>query len=194
MAQKTLEKTYQPNLKTAYFKHIRPNLQKELGLKNIHQVPELEKIILNTGLGQAKTDKQVMEVATQTLSKISGQKPKVTLARMSVASFKLREGNPIGMMVTLRGERMYEFLERLINFVLPRMRDFRGVSFKSFDKNGHYSLGFRDQSIFPELTFEETRLAHGLQVTLVFRSSSPATSEKLLSHFGFKFEKRGTHG
>ena len=185
---------YKARLKAAYHETIRPQLLKDLGLKNIHQVPRLEKIVLNAGLGKAKSDKQVFERATNTLSRISGQRPQVTLARMSVASFKLRAGNKIGMMVTLRDNRMYEFLERLIEFVMPRLRDFRGARLKSFDRSGHYSIGFKEQSIFPELSFEETHPAHGLQATLVFKSRSAADSQALLEAFGCKFEKSAVSG
>ena len=180
---------YRARLKAAYYEAIRPQLVKDLGLNNLHQAPRLEKIILNAGLGRAKSEKQVFETAANTLGRISGQKPQVTLARMSVASFKLRTGNKIGMMVTLRDNRMYEFLERLIEFVMPRLRDFRGASLRSFDRSGNYSIGFREQSIFPELSFEETHPAHGLQATLVFRSRGAEDSRALLEAFGCKFEK-----
>ena len=128
-------------------------LQKELELKNVHQVPQLEKIVVNIGLGRAKDDKKVMEAATNTLRKITGQQPVETIAKNSIAGFKLREGNKIGLKVTLRGDRMYEFMDRLINIVLPRLRDFHGVSAKAFDKQGNYAIGYTDQSVFPELTF-----------------------------------------
>ncbi len=191
---KTIDNSYQPKLKADYYSKIRPKLKTDLKLKNIHEVPKLEKIILNAGLGRVKGDKQIFETAVNTLSKISGQKPKETVARMSVASFKLRTGNKIGLMVTLRGARMYEFLERLINLVMPRLRDFRGASLQSFDKSGHYSIGFREQSIFPELSFEETNPAHGLQATLVFSDSRSDYVRALLEEFGFKFEKTADSG
>ena len=185
---------YRARLKTAYLEEIRPKLLKELGLKNIHEVPRLEKITLNSGLGRVKGDKKVFETATNTLSRVSGQMPRATLARMSVASFKLRTGNRIGLMVTLRDNRMYEFLERLIELVMPRLRDFRGSSLKSFDRQGNYSIGFSEQSIFPELSFEETTLAHGLQATLVFKSKNPEHSRALLEAFGCRFEKTAASG
>ena len=181
--------SYQSQLKTDYYASIRPQLKKDLKLKNLHQVPRLEKIILNTGLGRAKDQKQVFTTAENTLAKISAQKPQITLARMSIASFKLRTGNKIGLMVTLRDDRMYEFLERLINVVMPRFRDFRGASLKSFDKQANYSLGFKEQALFPELSFEETNPAHGLQATLVFDKDNKAHNRALLEAFGFKFEK-----
>ena len=185
----TKSSIYQSQLKTEYYASIRPQLKKDLKLKNLHQVPLLEKIILNTGLGRTKDQKQVFTTAENTLAKISAQKPQITLARMSIASFKLRTGNKIGLMVTLRDDRMYEFLERLINVVMPRFRDFRGASLKSFDKQANYSLGFKEQALFPELSFEETNPAHGLQATLVFDKDDKAHNRALLEAFGFKFEK-----
>jgi large subunit ribosomal protein L5 len=164
-------------------------LQKELGLANANQVPRLEKIVLNVGLGRAKDDKKLMEVATNTLRKITGQQPIETVAKQSIASFKLREGNRIGLKVTLRDERMYEFLDRLINIVLPRLRDFHGVSNKAFDKSGNFALGLTDQSAFPELTFEETTTAHGMQVVFVIKCQQQEHSKALLQQLGMPFEK-----
>lgn len=164
-------------------------LKSELKLKNFHQVPRLEKIVLNVGLGRAKDDKRAMEVATNTIFKITGQKPMETVAKKSIAGFKLREGNKIGLKVTLRGERMYEFMDRLINVVLPRLRDFHGVSNKAFDKSGNFSLGLVDQSVFPELTFEETTTPHGIQVNFVISCEEAAHAKALLEKFGMPFEK-----
>lgn len=176
-------------LKDSYIKSYTKELQKELELSNVHEVPRLEKIVLNIGLGKAKDDKKVIEVAANTLTKITGQKPVETVAKQSIAGFKLREGNKIGLKVTLRDDRMYEFMDRLINVVLPRVRDFHGVSNKAFDKSGNYSLGLNDQSVFPELTFEETTTTHGLQVVFVIKSSGPADAKALLTKFGMPFEK-----
>ena len=164
-------------------------LQKELGLANVNQVPKLQKIVVNVGLGRAKEDKRAFEVAKNTITKITGQVPLETTARMSIASFKLREGMKIGMKVTLRGQKMYEFLDRLITIVLPRVRDFHGVPAKAFDQTGNYSLGFIDQSVFPELSFEETTTLHGLQINFVISSQSPEHSRALLEKFGMPFEK-----
>lgn len=185
----SVSKPYEARLKTLYKTKYRAELQKELALKNINDVPKLEKIVLNIGLGKAKDDKKMMEVATNTLRKISGQQPVQTIARMSIASFKLREGNIIGLKVTLRDQRMYEFLDRLINIVLPRLRDFHGVSLKSFDQSGNYSIGIPEQSVFPELSFEETTTPHGIQAIIVIDSKEPAHSQALLSKFGMPFEK-----
>ena len=141
-------------LKVAYNQQYVKELVDELGLANPNQVPRLEKIVINIGLGKAKDDKKVLETAANTLRKITGQQPIDTIAKLSIAAFKLREGNKIGLKVTLRGEKMYEFADRLINIVLPRLRDFHGVKEKAFDKSGNYSIGLTDQSVFPELTFE----------------------------------------
>lgn len=181
--------TTKARLREQYDGQFVTELQKDLALVNLHQVPRLEKIVLNIGLGRAKDDKKVMEAATNTLVKITGQQPVQTTARKSIAGFKLREGNKVGLRVTLRGERMYEFMDRLINIVLPRLRDFHGVSARAFDKGGNYSLGLTDQSVFPELTFEETTTAHGIQINFVIKSGSPEYSRALLEKFGLPFEK-----
>lgn len=176
-----LQKDYQDKFVT--------ELKKELELSNVHQVPRLQKIVVNIGLGKAKDDKKVIEAAKNTLRKVTGQEPVETVAKNSIAGFKLREGNMIGLKLTLRGERMYEFMDRLINIVLPRLRDFRGVSTKAFDKQGNFSLGLTDQSVFPELTFEETTTAHGMQVVFVIRAEEKDHAKALLTKFGMPFEK-----
>ena len=176
-------------LKALYQAQYISELQKDLGLVNANQVPRLEKIVINVGLGKAKDDKKVIETAHNTLIKITGQKPIETTAKLSIAGFKLREGNKIGLKVTLRGDKMYEFMDRLINVVLPRLRDFHGVKVKAFDKSGNYSIGLVDQSVFPELTFEETTTAHGLQAVFVVRCEEQAHAKALLSKFGMPFEK-----
>ena len=186
---KTTAVTLRPRLREEYAQTIAPELQKELGLANPHQVPRLDKIIVNIGLGRAKDDKKLMEIAMNTLRKITGQEPVETYARMSIATFKLREGNKVGLKVTLRGDRMYEFLDRLLTVVLPRLRDFHGVSAKAFDKQGNYSLGMTDQSTFPELTFEETTTPHGLQAVMVIKCQEQAHARALLDKFGMPFEK-----
>lgn len=186
---KTTDKTSASRLKATYFSIYVPELQKELKLSNVHQVPRLEKIVINVGLGKAKDDKKAMEVATNTLRKITGQQPIQTTAKKSIASFKLREGNKIGLKVTLRDERMYEFMDRLINIVLPRLRDFHGVKAGAFDKSGNYSLGMIDQTAFPELTFEETTNVHGLQAVFVIKTESKEHAKALLQKFGMPFEK-----
>ena len=180
---------YIPRLQEAYTSKFVAELQKELKLKNVHEVPRLEKIVINVGLGRAKEDKKTIEAAKNTLRKITGQAPVETVAKNSIAGFKLREGNMIGLKLTLRGARMYEFMDRLINIVLPRLRDFHGVPVKAFDKQGNYSIGMTDQSVFPELTFEETTTPHGLQVVFVVRAQEREHSKALLTKFGMPFEK-----
>lgn len=176
-------------LKALYISQYVGELQKELELVNPNQVPRLEKIVINVGLGKAKDDKKVIETAHNTLTKITGQKPIETTAKLSIAGFKLREGNKIGLKVTLRGDKMYEFMDRLINIVMPRLRDFHGVSNKSFDKSGNFSVGLVDQSVFPELTFEETTTPHGMQAVFVIRCEEQAHARALLTKFGMPFEK-----
>ncbi len=176
-------------LKSLYNATYAPELKKELGLTNFHQVPRLQKIVINIGLGRAQGDKKMMEVATNTLRKITGQQPNQTTAKKSIASFKLREGTKIGLKVTLRGDRMYEFLDRLVSIVLPRVRDFHGVKVKAFDKQGNYSLGLPDQSVFPELSFDETTTLHGLQIVMNIDARSPEDARALLTKFGMPFEK-----
>lgn len=181
--------TVAARLRSQYNDQFIAELEKELGLANVNQVPKLEKIVVNIGLGKAKDDKKVIETATNTLRKITGQEPSQTIAKNSIAGFKLREGNMIGLKVTLRGEKMYEFMDRIINVVLPRLRDFRGVKANAFDKSGNFSLGFTDQSVFPELTFEETTTAHGLQAVFVIKAQEAAHAKALLTKFGMPFEK-----
>lgn len=176
-------------LKVLYNTQYIAELQKELELKNINDVPKIEKITLNVGLGRAKDDKKLIEVAANTLRKITGQQPVQTVAKLSIASFKLREGNVIGLKVTLRGEKMYEFLDRLVNIVLPRLRDFHGVKNSAFDRQGNYSIGLTEQSVFPELTFEETTTPHGLQAVISIKAKETAHARALLVKFGMPFEK-----
>ncbi len=176
-------------LKSLYNQQLVAELHKELKLKNRHQVPSIEKVVLNVGLGRTKDDKKMIETAENTLRKITGLQPIGTIAKNSIAGFKLREGNKIGLKVTLRGDRMYEFLDRFISLVLPRLRDFHGVSAKAFDAQGNYSIGIVDQSVFPELTFEETTTSHGLQIIIVINAVEPSHSRALLEKLGMPFEK-----
>lgn len=181
--------TYTPRLKQLYVNEIAKQLKDELKLDNIHEAPRLEKIIINVGLGRAKDDKRLLEVAENTLIKITGQKPVQTLAKQSIASFTLREGSKIGLKVTLRDARMYEFADRFINLVLPRLRDFHGVSVAAFDKQGNFSIGLSDQSVFAELTYEDTATPHGLQIVFVIKVKAPLQARALLEKFGVPFEK-----
>jgi large subunit ribosomal protein L5 len=184
-------KHQQPRLKASYRSEFLMQLRDELKLRNLHDAPKLEKIVINIGLGRAKDEKRLLDVGTNTLRKITGQQPVTTVAKQSIAAFKLREGNKIGLKVTLRGDRMYEFADRFINIVLPRLRDFHGVSVKAFDKQGNYSIGLTDQSVFPELTFEDTSTAHGLQIIFVVKAKQPAHARALLEKMGLPFEKKG---
>lgn len=184
-----MSKTTTARLKQDYMSRFQAELKDELKLDNINMVPKLEKVVVNVGLGKAKDDKRAMEVAITTLTKITGQKPIATTAKQSIASFKLREGNKIGLKVTLRGEHMYEFVDRLVSLVLPRLRDFHGVSIKAFDKQGNYAIGIKDQTVFPELTFEDTPITHGLQAVFVVQGGGKKESKALLTKLGVPFEK-----
>ncbi|HJP96186.1 MAG TPA: 50S ribosomal protein L5 [Candidatus Saccharimonadales bacterium] len=186
----TKKVTTTARLREDYRSKFVAELQKELKLENVNQVPKLEKITINVGLGKAKDDKKMFEAATNTLRKVTGQEPVETYAKNSIAGFKLREGNKIGLKVTLRGDKMYEFLDRLVTVVLPRLRDFHGVSLKAFDRQGNYSLGLVDQSVFPELTFDETTTVHGMQAVFSVKAMSPEHSQALLTKFGMPFEKK----
>lgn len=176
-------------LKEKYTKEIKPALLKELGLKNTMAVPRLEKIVLNMGLGEATQNVKVMDPLMTDLGLITGQKPVTTRAKKSIAAFKVREGMPIGAMVTLRGEKMYEFLDRLISTALPRVRDFKGVSTKSFDGRGNYTLGVRDQLIFPEIDYSRVDKLKGMNVTIVTTAKDDQQAKALLQHFGMPFRQ-----
>ena len=180
---------YRPRLQSLYMDKIRYDLMRQLNLGNINQVPRLEKVVINTGLGNAKDDNKIMQTANNTLRKVTGQQPVPTTAKKSIATFKLREGNKIGLKVTLRGAKMYEFTDRLISIVLPRLRDFHGVKTISFDKQGNYALGLTDQTVFPELSFEETNPAHGMQVIFVIKAEAIEHARALLTQLGMPFEK-----
>ena len=177
-------------LKEKYLKEILPNLQKELGLSNSMQVPRIKKITLNMGVGEILQEKKAIEKAQSDLEKLSGQKPLITKAKKSVASFKVREGMPIGVKVTLRKNRMYEFLDRLINIALPRVRDFRGLSMKSFDGTGNYSLGVKEQTIFPEIDYDNVDKIRGLDITITTSATNNEETLALLNAFNFPIKQR----
>jgi large subunit ribosomal protein L5 len=176
-------------LKERYVKEIAPALRKELGIGNAMAVPKLDKIILNMGLGEAVSNPKILDGAVDELSAIAGQRAVVTKAKKSIATFKLRTGMSIGARVTLRGERMYEFLDRLINIALPRVRDFRGVSSKAFDGRGNYTLGIRDHFIFPEIDYAKTDKSKGLNVTIVTTAGRDDRARALLNQLGMPFTK-----
>jgi len=174
-------------LKEYYRQEIVPALMKELGLSNPFQVPRLEKIVLNMGLGEATANSKILESALDQLAVISGQKPVVTRARKSIANFKLRQGQAIGCAVTLRSNRMYEFLDRLVNISLPRVRDFKGVSSKAFDGRGNYTLGIREQIIFPEINYDQIEKVKGLNISIVTTAKTDELALALLRKFGMPF-------
>jgi large subunit ribosomal protein L5 len=176
-------------LREHYQKSVIPALMKEFGYKNIMSVPKIEKVTVNIGLGEATQNPKLMDGAVQELAQITGQKPVVTKARKSVAAFKLREGMSIGCMVTLRGDRMYEFLDRLMNVSLPRVRDFRGVSTRSFDGRGNYTLGLRDQFIFPEISYEKVEKVKGMNICITTTAQTDAEALALLKHLGMPFRQ-----
>jgi large subunit ribosomal protein L5 len=176
-----------PRLKTRFKGEIAPALMKEFELKNPMAVPHLEKIVVNMGVGEATQNAKVLDPAVGELGQITGQKPVVTRAKKSIAAFKVRTGQPIGAMVTLRGDRMYEFFDRLVNVVLPRVRDFRGVSTKAFDGRGNYTLGLHDQLIFPEIDYAKVDKLKGMNVTIVTTAGSDDQARSLLRHLGMPF-------
>ncbi len=180
-------------LRTKYFEELRPALMKELGLTNTMAVPKLEKVVINMGVGEATQNAKVLDPAVAELAQITGQKPVVTKAKKSIAAFKVREGMPIGCMVTLRGDRMYEFLDRLLNVALPRVRDFRGVPSKSFDGRGNYTLGLRDQLIFPEIDYSKVEHTKGMNITIVTTATSDEHARALLKSMGMPFRLPGAN-
>jgi large subunit ribosomal protein L5 len=183
--------TYTPRLKERYDNEIRPLLKDELGVKSIMQVPRIEKITLNMGVGEAKNDAKQLDAAVEELTIIAGQRAQIRRARKSVAQFKIREGMPIGTKVTLRGARMYEFLDRLIAIALPRIRDFRGLNPGSFDGRGNYSLGVREQIIFPEINYDDIQQVRGLDVTITTTAETDDHARALLQALGLPFSGDG---
>ncbi|PPR19714.1 MAG: 50S ribosomal protein L5 [Proteobacteria bacterium] len=176
-------------MKKLYDDQIKKELQEKFGYKNVMQLPKLEKIVLNMGVGKATQDKKLVDGAVKDMTAIAGQAPVVTKARKSIAAFKLREGMPIGCKVTLRGERMYEFLDRLITIALPRVRDFEGVSTKSFDKQGNYALGIKEQIIFPEIDYDQIDQIRGMDIIICTTANTPDEGRELLRGFGMPFKK-----
>ena len=177
-------------LKERYAKEIAPRVQQEFGIKNKMAVPKLEKIVVNMGVGEAITNIKILDNAVEELATISGQRPVIRRAKKSIASFKLRAGQPIGTSVTMRGEKMYEFLDRLINIALPRVRDFRGVPTKSFDGRGNYTLGVRDHTIFPEIDLTKVDKAKGMNITIVTTAKNDEQARFLLRELGMPFAKQ----
>ena len=186
--------TYTPRLKERYDNEIRPQLKDDLGVKSIMQVPRIEKITLNMGVGEAKTDSKAMDAAIEELTTIAGQRAQVRKARKSIAQFKVREGMAVGARVTLRGDRMYDFLDRLVSIALPRIRDFRGLNQRSFDGRGNFSMGVREQLIFPEINYDDITEVRGLDVTITTSAKSDEHALALLLAFGLPFANADGEG
>lgn len=177
------------DLKQRYQEEMVPALMKELGLSNIMQVPKLEKIVINIGLGEAAGNAKVMDAGVEELTSMAGQKAVLTRAKKSIAGFKIREGMPIGVKVTLRGQRMYDFLQKLVSVVLPRIRDFRGLNPKGFDGRGNYNLGLKDQLVFPEIKYDDVQKLRGMNITIVTTATNDIASKALMTQFGLPFKK-----
>jgi len=183
-----MSQRYVPRLKARYREEVRPRLQRELGLKNPMQVPRVEKVVVNMGVGDALKDGRMLEAAVDDLAVITGQRPVVTRARKSIAGFKLREGMAIGARVTLRGDRMWEFIDRLTSIAIPRIRDFRGLNPRSFDGHGNYTLGLTEQLIFPEIDYDKVVKVRGMDITIVTTAENDEQGRALLTALGFPFE------
>ena len=176
-----------PRLKEKYYKELAPKLKEELGIANVNDIPKLEKIVVNMGVGQAATDSKLIDAAVEDLRVITGQQPMICRAKKSIATFKLRAGMPIGAKVTLRGDRMYEFFDRLIAAAIPRIRDFRGLPANSFDGHGNYSMGVTEQIIFPEIDYDKVDRTRGMDITFVTTAKTDEEGKALLTAFGFPF-------
>ena len=183
------EEKYVPRLKTKYLNEVKGQLQEKFQYKNVMMIPKIEKIVVNMGVGEAATDSKAIDGAVRDLRVITGQQPMVTRARKSIASFKLRAGMPIGAKVTLRGDRMWEFFDRLTSVAIPRIRDFRGISAKSFDGRGNFSMGVTEQLIFPEVDFDSVDHTRGMDITIVTTAKTDEEAKALLDAFGFPFKK-----
>ncbi len=182
---------YRPRLRASFEDEVKPSLIDQLGLSNVMMVPRLDKIVLNMGVGDATTQAKLLEGALADLAVIAGQKPVITRAKRSLASFKLRTGMAIGCKVTLRGDRMYEFFDRLISLAIPRIRDFRGLSLKSFDGSGNYTFGITEQLIFPEIDYDKVDATRGMDITIVTTAKTDTEGRALLEAFGFPFRREG---
>ncbi len=191
MTMKSTNTAYVPRMKEKYQKEIAPVLMKEKGYKNIHQVPRLVKIAINMGVKEGAVDIKILDAVKADLATITGQSPVVTRARKSISAFKLREGSPIGLKVTLRGARMYEFLDRLVNVAMPRIRDFRGFPDTGFDQQGNFSVGLQEQIIFPEVDYDKVKKTQGMDITFVTTGGKRDESKRLLELLGFPFRKQG---
>jgi len=183
------EKGYIPNIKKKYLEEVVPEMQKKFGYRNVMQIPRLEKIVVNIGVGEAINDVKVLDAAVKDLGLITGQRPAITRARASIAGFKLREGVPIGCMVTLRGNRMYEFFDRLVNVAIPRIRDFRGLNPRSFDGRGNYTFGVKEHIIFPEIDYDKILKVMGMDITIVTTAKTDEEAKELITLLGMPLRK-----
>jgi len=177
------------NLKKKYEEDIIPVLKEKFGYENVHQIPQIVKIVINMGVGEAVQNSKILDVAVKELTKIAGQKPVVTRAKKSIATYKLRQGMPIGCMVTLRAERMYDFLQKLINVTLPKIRDFRGINPKSFDGRGNYSLGLKEQLLFPEIHYDDVDVVKGMNISIITTANTDEEARELLTLMGMPYKK-----
>jgi len=182
--------TLTKDLRKRYVEDVIPALKEKFNYQNVHQIPKLEKVVINMGVGEAVQNAKILDGAVEELTKIAGQKPVVTRAKKSIATYKLRAGMPIGCMVTLRGEKMYDFLQKLINVTLPRIRDFRGVSTKSFDGRGNYSLGIKEQLLFPEIKYDDVSVVKGMNISIITTANTDDEARELLAQLGMPFKKK----
>ena len=182
--------TLTKNLKKRYVEDVVPALKEKYNYQNVHQIPKLDKIVINMGVGEAVQNAKILDGAVEELTKIAGQRPVVTRAKKAIATYKLRAGMPIGCMVTLRGEKMYDFLTKLINVTLPRIRDFRGVSAKSFDGRGNYSLGIKEQLLFPEIKYDDVSVVKGMNISIITTANTDDEARELLAQLGMPFKKK----
>jgi large subunit ribosomal protein L5 len=182
-----MEASMKPRMERHYLGHVRSKLQEELGLPNLYQVPRVQKVVVNVGIGEASRNQKLLESVVKEIEIIVGQKPVITMARKSIAAFSLREGMPVGVSVTLRRRRMYEFLDRLVSATIPRIRDFRGIPTRSFDGRGNYTLGIKEQIIFPEIDYDSVQEVHGMDITMVTSTNKDDEAYALLREMGFPF-------
>lgn len=182
--------TLTKNLKTRFNEEIRESMKSQFGYENVYQIPKLNKVVINMGVGEACHNSKLAETIVKQLTKIAGQKAVITVAKQSISSFKLREGSPVGCMVTLRGDRMYDFLQKLICVVLPRIRDFRGISPKSFDGRGNYTLGLKEQTLFPEISYDEVDSIFGMNISIITTAKTDEEGRALLAAMGMPFKKK----
>lgn len=187
MAKQAVARKIRPRLRKHYEERVRPKLMGEYGLENVHEVPRIEKIVVNVGIGEASRNPKLLDSVVEEVRRITGQQPVVTRARKSISNFALRQGMPVGVRVTLRKDRMYEFLDRLLNVVIPRIRDFRGLSTRSFDGRGNYTFGLKEQLVFPEVDYDQVQKVHGMDITVVTTTDKDDLAFALLREMGFPF-------